>query len=375
MTIMMKKKSSIFALTLLLICMLSLAFSTSLVQAKDPTIGKELIINFIGEGYVKAEKVKSGETWYFYPGDEPEKVGAGTVLLTAYADAGWSFFEWSENVVTPSVNPTDYKTEKYGVVTVTFVKTFTITPSISDIGTGTGTIDPNVPVTVYAGDYQTVTFAPDAGSHVSAIIVDGVYQGIFALEYTFVNIQQDHTIEVVFDEEGQTTVPAGDSNVFLAPTAGMAFTGATSGTVSGGEVTYALGAGAWELIIVDFTYDGLKLTLTYNDAGLSEADELALFLVKAETIEALRSDVNGDLVVNGDDVSDVANAVKHLIWYDARYDINDDSFVNEDDVHIVNENKGAILEPIYVDGINVVIDIDADTITFSPEHLCIFGVR
>lgn len=371
----MKRKVSIFALILLLVCMLPIALNIQQVQADAGGEGKILTIEIAGEGSVTALKLKSGQFWVFEYEDpaQEEKVGAGTVKLTANASVGWEFSRW-EDAEGSTISLSEimyYKTEKYAYLRAVFiVETFTITPSV----VGNGTIEPNIPVTLEYGASQTFEFTPDAGYHISAINVTGEYQSIFATHYTFENIQQDHTIQVVFDLEGQATVPNVPEdetvNVFLASTAVLTISGTGGGTAFGGEEVYALGAGAWE-ISIDFSIGESTATLTYNDTGLSLEDELNLILVKAETIEALRSDVNGDLRVDGDDVSDVANAVKQLQWYDAKWDINDDGYVNEYDVHKVNENKGAIIRLIPI----IERNIGDNTITFSLECFSAFGCR
>jgi hypothetical protein len=298
-----------------------------------------------------------------------EKVGAGTVELEAFASEGWEFSHWEGDLTGISGNPTDYKTVKYGYVVAVFVqKTFTITAS----AVGSGDIDPSGKVLVEYGASQTFEFAPDSDNHVSAIVVDGVYLSSFAQNYTFYDVTADHTIEVCFSADGTATVPPGnDVTVFLASSAGLTFGDTDGGTATGEEVDYPVGgATAWE-ISVTFTFTGeVNVTLHYNDTGLSLIDEQNLRLIRWDSIEAFRSDVNNDLIVDGTDVSIVANAVKQGYWYVPVLDIDDDGDVDEDDIHIVNENKGAIAEDI-TDGINIVLNI----IWGTTDQFSIFGVR
>ena len=366
----MKRKVSIFTLTLLFVCMLPIALNIPLVQADSGGIGKFLTIEIIGEGYVTATKVKSGETWYFYRADPPmtEKVGAGTVELEAFASDGWEFSYWGENLTGTPENPTNYKTVKYGYAVAVFVrKTFTITAS----AVGNGAIDPDGAVLVEYGASQTFEFTPDGGNHVSAIVVDGVYLSSFAQSYTFYDVTADHSIDVSFSGDGTATVPAGnDVTVFLASGAGLTFDDTDGGTATGEEKDYPVGTAAWD-ISVTFTFAGeVLVALQYDPTGLSEADQQNLRLIRGDSIEALRSDVNNDLTVDGTDVSIVANAVKQSEWYDEMLDINNDGFVDEADIHIVNENKGTILEDI-TDWVNT----DLNIIYGTAEYFSIFGVR
>ena len=70
---------------------------------------------------------------------------------------------------------------------------FVLTPSA---GTG-GTITPNTPQTVSKGDSYTFTITPDAGYHVSSVVVNGTSVGTMT-SYTFTNLAADHTIAVSF---------------------------------------------------------------------------------------------------------------------------------------------------------------------------------
>jgi len=366
----MKRKVSIFALTLLFVSMLPIALDIPLVQADRGGTGKFLTIEIIGEGYVTATKVESGETWDFYRADPlmTEKVGAGTVELEAFAPDGLEFSYWGEDLIGTSENPTDYKTVKYGYVVAAFVqKIFTITAS----AVGNGAIDPDGQVFVEYGASQTFGFTPDGGNHVSAIVVDGVYLSSFAQSYTFYDVTADHTIDISFSADGTATVPAGNGvTVFLASSSGITFYDTDGGTATGEEKDYQIGATAWD-ISVTFTFTGeVKVTLHYNDTGLSLIDEQNLRLIQSDSVEALRSDVNNDLVVDSIDTDIVATVVSQPHLYEPYLDLNNDGVITNADIHIVNANKGTILEDI-TDGINT----DLNIIWGTTDHFSIFGVH
>jgi hypothetical protein len=256
------------------------------------------------------------------------------------------------------------------VLAVFVKKTYTITASAA----GNGTIEPEGEVLVEHGADQTFSFTPDPGNHVSRIFtdVDG-YLRSFALNYTFYNVTADHIISVSFSADGTAIVDAGyDVYAFLAAGATLGFDETEGGVATGGSVDYPVGTYAviWD-INVTFAFVGEGLVcLEYDDTGLSETEESNLRLIHAESIWALRSDVNNDLVVDGTDVSIVANAVKQGQWYDPWLDINNDGFVNEDDVHIVNDNKGAFLQDTTV-GVNT----DLNIICGRAPWFSIFGAR
>ncbi len=99
-------------------------------------------------------------------------------------------------------------------------------------------------------------------------------------------------------------------------------------------------------------------------------NETDLRLIQGDSIEAILSDVNRDQLVDGTDVSIVANAVKQAYWYDPFLDINNDGFVNEADILIVNAHKGTILKDI-TDGIDTELNKiwgTADTTSFFGAH-------
>lgn len=381
---LVKRRVYIFALTLLLISMLPIALNIPLAQADLQGIGKYLTIEISGEGSVNALKEKSGETWDFPP-YETVKVGAGTVLLTATPAQGWDFFEWLGDVEDNSISPTYYKTEKQGIVTAVFVKKLfkiTVTTPV-----GGGNIHLNgVPVSgdifVEYGATPEFTFVPDEGNYISSVAVNGSTLDSFVSSYMFPPVTADQTLDVYFSQEGTAFVPAGsDVNVFfnpLNPCESMMFIDAGDGgtaTVDDLEemIDYPVGAlAAGWIINVDFTgYGDVLITFQYDPGDLTEDEQSELRLIRAETLEALRSDVNKDLVVDGQDVCLVANAVKHPEWYDPLCDVNNDGEVTEDDVHMVNENKGAILVDITygpVDTVNNIIHGITDRFSIFGAH-------
>ena len=62
---------------------------------------------------------------------------------------------------------------------------------------GNGSISPSGWVTVREGGDQTFTITPDAGYAVAKVLVDGKSVGAVT-SYTFENVTEEHTIEVIF---------------------------------------------------------------------------------------------------------------------------------------------------------------------------------
>ncbi len=83
------------------------------------------------------------------------------------------------------------------VVTVAppgFFTTYTISP----LAVGNGTINPSTPQTVPRGlDSPTFTYSANPNYHLADVLVDGVSVGLPA-DYTFTNVQADHSIWAVF---------------------------------------------------------------------------------------------------------------------------------------------------------------------------------
>jgi hypothetical protein len=74
----------------------------------------------------------------------------------------------------------------------------TISPSASE----NGTISPAVSTAVYYDADATFTVTPDAGYHVSDVLVDGVSVGA-CLQYVFQDVSADHTISASFEQDQQ----------------------------------------------------------------------------------------------------------------------------------------------------------------------------
>ena len=81
-------------------------------------------------------------------------------------------------------------------------KVFTITTVVGP----NGSIDPQGPVKVKAGEDQTFTFKPDSGYQVNTVMVDGNPVTITGNTYTFTNVNADHTITVTFEKKSSPPV-------------------------------------------------------------------------------------------------------------------------------------------------------------------------
>jgi len=93
---------------------------------------------------------------------------------------------------------------------------------------------------------------------------------------------------------------------------------------------------------------------------------------RAESADALYSDVNMDGVVDGTDVSWVARGIKDTVSsgaeYDPLLDVDRDNDLDEDDVHTVNENRGAELTLL-------TFNVVGNTVYIETDHFSIFRCR
>lgn len=373
-TVLRMKNRIIKITTFATILLFSLSLTAFLVQADPDGIGKYLTIDVQGEGYVTATKVNSGEVFLFNSTNNQHKVGAGTVLLEAVPTSGWEFVEWTGDFLTSTENRVYFKTEKYANITAVFREKIYIIAASASPG---GTITPDGDVPVKHGTNQSFEFNPTSSTyHVSSIIVDGSFIPSYTNTYTFTNVTSDHTIHVIFSEEGKATVPAGtDVSVFLGAGVGITFADTDGGVATGESEDFPAGSSVvvWELNYTASFSGGATIALSYDDTNLTLVQEQNLRLYSGESLEALYSDVNGDLIVDGEDVSIVANAVntnQQPNWYDPLLDINNDGFVDKEDIHVVNSYKGTLIEDI-----TDYVDTDLNIIYGTTSHFTLFRCR
>lgn len=233
-----------------------------------------------------------------------------------------------------------------------------------------GAIDPYGEVRVKPGDSQTFTFNPDPNYHVSSIIVDGVYESSFAESYTFGNIKGEyHTIAVFFSADGEAAVPEGNGvTIFVNPEVILTLDVTAPGVATGTEQSFPDGTSVavWEITNTAIFSGKVLVALHYEDTGNDTLEE-SFRLIRGDSLYAVYSDVNNDLVVDGTDVSIVANAAKQPDWYNPFLDINNDGVVNEDDIHIVNGNMGTTIVDITDH-----VDTSANIIYGITDHFSLF---
>ena len=234
------------------------------------------------------------------------------------------------------------------------------------------------------GGLDTVTIIPTHGWHINDTYIDGNSQEILDEDgFSLINVKAKNMISVTFVENnGIDDVDLG-SNVeaYPDPAVGLIF----YNVLAEGFVTaYTIGleppdaiSESWD-IQTDAIFDQsvkVLLVLTFDDLG--GVDPTGLKMWRTE-VELARSDVNLDGIVDGDDVSDVANANPSEPGdpkWEPRLDLNDDLVIDYLDVNIVNNYIGELVwEDITFE---VVVDYDLELVYVYgvTDHLSIFHVH
>jgi hypothetical protein len=387
------------------------------VNADPGGTGKYLTINFVelvGEDYqpitsqCKVIVTKaSGYEFVFTDDDYRQQMAAGTVKLTAITDDEWIFTKFVEINGTIEPDPDGdqnvayFKNIKYGEINAVFekvVEQYTVT--LSSEGSGNYWVDglenPSE-ITVDEGTSLDIIFDPDSGYHVSAIIatyvdevdhVDYITLDLTNTESYSFTVEANMDIHIIFEVDGIAFVPAYSNNVNVFLSSGVGIEGInTDQYISFFAGTNLLGKidlfsetdlVVWEINTNLTTSTGVVVVLRYDDTGLEESDELALRILK---YQSLVGDVNNDGVVNGKDDSIVANAVntnQQPGWYDPFLDVNNDGYVDNEDLFIINQNKGNTINLSDYQDVTAYVDIETNLIYSKPltgDDFSIFRCR
>jgi hypothetical protein len=369
------KKTNIIKISLVILTLSLLATSVVIVQADPIGIGKYVNITVIEPQYgeVTLTKLSSGETWTT-DNTELIKVGAGEVSIYAEPYTGYDFDYWLVDEEQIKDITYYFKTSK-GVTEVKAhfkQKTYYITARPIGPGTINGTTFLEVPVE--NNEFSpTFIFTPDDSElyHISSIQVDTTYIG-YSERYTFPEpITSNHTITVNFNDVGIADIPsAEDVTVFLDSIASLIFDGTDGGRAEGTELSVPEGSSIFLWNISTNAGDNDNSVTVAIQFDSSSFDPIAVY--RAESADALYSDVNIDGVVDGTDVSLVAIGIKTTVesgaGYDPLLDIDRDGDLDQDDVLTVNENKGTELTLL-------TFTIDGNTIYIETDHFTLFRCR
>jgi len=244
----------------------------------------------------------------------------------------------------------------------------------------------NSNASVSFGGLATLAFIPTIGWHIDAVLIDGSPVLGIGDEYdedgfSLIDVRVRKEVSVTFAENGgvddvdvgsnRPAYPDPDVRLIFVYVEAEGFAYATTVDLTQPVVE------AWEVTTDAIFTPGITVTIVLSFDELDGADPYALTLFKTEP-ELTLVDVNGDGIVNGDDVSDVANANPSEPGdpiYDARLNMDDNPVINDDDVNIVNNYIGeSVWEPLeswaIVDEVNRLVKVYGVT-----DDLCILGIR
>ena len=193
--------------------------------------------------------------------------------------------------------------DEYGVGTYTFVDVqqdyiiqavfaidvFTITATAGE----NGSISPSGEVALNCGDDQTFTIAPDNCYHILDVLVDGGSVGAVA-EYTFTDVQADHTIEASFAPDIFTIAATAGANGSISPSGDVAVNceADQTFTIAPDDCYHILD------VLVDEVSVGAVAEYTFPDVRADHTIE-ASFAIDTFTITATAGN-NGSISPSGD---------------------------------------------------------------------------
>jgi hypothetical protein len=406
------KKSTSAAMILIILTLSIISTSPFLVSADQGGTGKFLGIVFSdaksedatalrsSSCHVIAIKVSSEQEFRFDAvddidflpdGETPvslERVAAGTVELMAYPDVenGWRFSHWTYLDGTPlemEENHYFYKTEKYGTL-IAFFERATIDITVT-VRIGTGSILYNNEVIATTGptgelpgitdtavvsvpyyDTPTFNFVGLDGDHLSAVIVDWnleneyyadlVITG-FGISYQFPQVEKSYTLDAFFSAEGEAYIPGGDGvTVFLKDQnqdVSLSFlstvgAGSASGKFMAADTFDPSDVVVWEITVAADLGNGLVLVALVYPEGIPYEENLRIYRGDFNYDDFTACDFNGDGVIDGQDVSEIANRINGPIEpndpeYNLEiYDLVRDGVINSDDLAFIHSVKDSV---------------------------------
>lgn len=138
-----------------------------------------------------------------------------TVTLTATANEGYKFVNWTENgVIQWMENLYEFVVDRNRTIIANFeaLPTFTI----SAMAGANGSITPQGDVVVVKGTDKAFTMTPESGGRIAKVLVDGIDIGPVET-YTFINVNRDHSIFVSFSGTDVDEVHELDMNIYPNP--------------------------------------------------------------------------------------------------------------------------------------------------------------
>ncbi|PVD18063.1 hypothetical protein V512_014415 [Mesotoga sp. Brook.08.105.5.1] len=247
------------------------------VTAEDAVTASNYSIYFIPQYFIEASS---------NPSDGGNITGSGNyvhgtqVNLTATANEGYEFIDWTDNGVRVSTNASySFTANADRALVANFkLKTYTLTATA---GVG-GTVIPYGIVEVKHGEDKQFTIASDQGCEIKEVIVDGVSVGAVNT-YDFDNVTRNHTIHGEFKlklytidvsaipETGGTVSGGGNFNhgdsveIIATANTGYEFIGWTENELQvSTDTSYSFTATADRTLVANFRRLTYSITLDVN---------------------------------------------------------------------------------------------------------------
>ena len=230
---------------------------------------------------------------------------------------------------------------------------------------------------VVFGALETATFTPNRGWHIDTVQIDGSPQVVLDEDgFSLINLVAKKAISVIFLENGGVDDVETGSNVgtYPDPDVGLIFDAVLT---DGFAYAYIIAlqhpdqiGESWDIQTTANFDNTITVYLVYNLADLPNGtDPYDLTLWRTEVV---LGDVNLDGIVDGTDVSIIANANPEDPA-DPNLDLNNDGVVNNEDVTIASHNIGleSVWEPLES---WVFVDNNRVYVYGVTEHLSVFGV-
>jgi len=193
---------------------------------------------------------------------------------------------------------------------------FAKNPVITASAGPNGAISPSGAVSVTYGTSQVFTITPDAGYRVLEVTVDGNPLPEAVNEYTFANVDQDHTISATFGTNPVITASAGSGGSIYPP-------GNTSVMYDGSQA-YAITANTGYHILdvlVDSVSQGAIANYTFANVTASHTIA-ATFAINQYTINATAG-LNGAIFPAGTTTVNYSESLSYTITPDTGYQVSD----------------------------------------------------
>jgi hypothetical protein len=255
-------------------------------------------------------------------------------------------------------------------------------------------------VTVGYGSTPTFEFVPAEAHHLSSVLVDNTdYVDLvltaFTQNYIFDPVKNGHSLAATFSEDGQADIPAGSEvTVFLSSAASLTFDTVGAGYASGTELPSIdpNDVVVWEITVVAQLGDQIIVALKYDPDNIPEGtteEDLRLYTSDiGDYLLFIKCDFDGDGVVDGQDVKQISNIIKHpkflpdpnsddpeevalYQWYIETYDLDGDDDIDEEDIHVVNDYKN--IE--WFDITYGPVDVENHIIYGLTDHFSLFRCR